>query len=84
LFEAFVGVPGRDEFLTDVALVAESMKFPHDGWEVDFLLIIQFVSPWATGHMDMSNDIDVFIQSAHDISVHDLNVIDIKEHLYSL
>ena len=78
--EALVGVSGRDEFLSDVSLITEFVEFPHDRGEVDFLLIIQFVSTWTPSDMDMPDDIDMFIESAHDIPVHDLNVVDVEEH----
>ncbi len=76
-----VSVSGRDEFLSDVSLITEFVEFPHDRGEVDFLLIIQFVSTWTASDMDMPDDVDVFIESSHDIAVHDLNVVDVEEHL---
>lgn len=81
--EALVSVSGRDEFLSDVSLITEFVEFPHDWGEVDFLLVVQFVSARATSDMDMSDDIDMFIESAHDIAVHDLNVVDVEEHFDS-
>ena len=78
--EALVSVSGRDEFLSDVSLITEFVEFPHDRGEVDFLLVVEFVSARATSDVDVSDDIDMLIESAHDIAVHDLNVVDVEKH----
>ena len=60
------------------------MESAHDRREIDFLFVVQFVSTRVPCDVDMSDDIDELIEAAHDITVHNLNMVDIEEHLYAI
>ena len=71
--------PGGDEFLGDVALVADFEDGAHDGRIVDFLRIVELASAGISSGVIVPDDLVVLFNVSNDISVHHLNMINIKQ-----
>lgn len=67
--------------MSDVAGILDGLKSPHQGAVVDFLVFIRNTATGITGNLDMSDELVMFPDPADEITVHDLDVIGIKEHL---
>lgn len=76
--EALV-LPGRNELLSDVTFVTCLQDRPHYGWVIDFLGVVQFRSTRVSCSVVMPDNILVLPDAPNDVSVHDLDVIDVKE-----
>src|SRR5262249_54128793 len=51
--------------------------------EIQLLRIVDLLTAGDAGNMDVADAVDVFPQSAGDVAVGDLNVIDVEEDLYA-
>ncbi len=74
--------PRRNELLSDIAFIAGLQDCSHDGRIIDLLVLIDFASARTAGGVVMTDDIFESMQATDDISVHDLNVVDIEEKLH--
>ena len=75
-------IPGWNEFLSDETLVAGFQDRLHDRWIVDFLSIIEFGSAWIPRCVVMANHVFVLADSANDVAIHHLNVVDIEQQFH--
>lgn len=71
------GFFARGEFLTEPAVVAHLMKTSANGFVVEFLGVIQFVTTGNAGGVKVGNTVVMFADGGNDITFHDLHVIDI-------
>lgn len=76
--EHWIGPCGQ-KFLCDEACVSGSEDSRHDSGVVDFLQLIKFFSAWVAGGVVVCNELVILFDSADDIAVHDLDVVDIEQ-----
>ena len=71
--------PGGNEFLRHIALESCFQDHLHDMRILNLLSVIQFRSARTTGCVIVSDELLVLANSADDVAVHDLHVVDIEE-----
>lgn len=74
--------PGGNEFLGDVAGVAEIEEGAEDGGVVDLLGGVEFGAAGDAGGVDMADEVPKLAHPADDIAVHDLDVVDVEEEFH--
>ena len=75
------GIARGNKLLAYVSLVSDFDQRFHDRLVSDLLLIIQFGSARIAGSVNMANVILVLMNSANHITIHDLDMVDIKQQL---
>ena len=75
-------VAGRGpEFVRDVSGVAEVGDGLCNEMVVEFLRVVDFVTPRHASGMEVSDPLQVLLNIETDITIHDLHVVDIKQQL---
>jgi len=82
--EPLVCIASRDELLTNITFVPQTMEQTHDRWEVDLLIIIEFLAARVSCDVNVTDQVEVLFQATHDVTVHNLHVVNVKQHLHSL
>ena len=77
--EAFERVTGGDPFVPDVAGVVDFEESLHEAAVVDFLVIANLATSRVSGDLDVANEFVMLLDSADEITVHDLDVVGIEE-----
>ncbi len=77
--QAFQGIAGRDKFLTDMAFVADLDQDFHDRPITDLLLVVKLGPPGVAGGVHVGDMIAVLANPADDVSVRDLNMINVEK-----
>jgi len=81
LAEGSERVAGGDEFMGDVAAEVRSGDAAHNAVPLDFLGAVEFVAAGHAAGVKVSDPIDIFLDSADQVTFHDLHVIDVVEQL---
>jgi hypothetical protein len=53
----------------------------HDAYIIEFLGIVNVVSPWIAGNVKVTDEIDVFSHGPYYVAFHDLHVVDVVKEL---
>ena len=80
MFERFgMIVPGRDIFLSNVALVSGFQYGTKNRRVIELLILVEFAAAGIASSMIMPDPSMQFAYSSDHVTVHDLNVINIKK-----
>ena len=75
----FVVVPGWDEFLGKEPVVACLSDRLNDRGVVEFLSFVEFIAAGASGSVIVSDVLSCPTDGGHDVTFHDLHVVDVIE-----
>jgi hypothetical protein len=76
------GIPSRDEFLPNVAVMAQLDQHTHHPGIVNLLRTVQFPATRIARCMHMPNHVVILSQPPDYIAVHDPDMIDIEQQLH--
>lgn len=84
MFERFHFIfPSRDEFVGDVACIPGLEDCPHDRRIMNFLVLVQLDPPGVAGRMIVGDEVLILPNTANDVPVHNLHVIDVEEQFHA-
>ena len=81
LFQPRERVTRRNEFLPDVARVADVDQLLHDRGIVHFLILVEFATSGNACRVNVPDDVLVLLDAADDVAVHELHVVDVEQQL---
>ena len=69
----------RDELMPDIAVVSQCGYRLHDAAIVEFLVVVKVAPARVASGVEMSNPLDVPLDGADNVALHDLHVVDVVE-----
>ena len=79
LSQALHGIPGREKLMGDETVETGLSDRLGNGWIIDLLGMVDFVSTGVTSGVVVSEVLMVVLDRADDIPFHDLHVVDVVE-----
>ena len=84
MFERFYFIfPSRNEFVGDVACVSGFENCPHDRRIMNFLILVQLAPSGIASRMVVGDEVLILPNTADDIPVHNLHVINVEEQFHA-